>query len=289
MLKLRVWTTEYQKKSPCVLLLGGFDGLHAGHKKLVEKAKSFGLPIGIMSIVGGKEGEALFTLSEREKSFQNAGAQFCFSMPFEKIKDMQAEEFLFALLQEFQVQAFVCGDDFRFGKGALGTPDFIKQATQVCVETLPLVMEDGKKISSSQIKAFVQQGEIQKANRLLGERFFLQGEVVQDRQIGRKLGFPTANIFYPKDKYPLKIGVYETRVCINGTQYNGITNYGSRPTFDNQTVLTETFLDGFSGDLYNQTLTVEFVRFLRDIQKFNGEESLKKQLEEDLRRVREND
>ena len=102
----------------------------------------------------------IFAIREREKSFQNAGAQFCFSMPFEKIKDMQAEEFLFALLQEFQVQAFVCGDDFRFGKGAVGTPDFIKQATQVCVETLPLVMEDGKKISSSKIKAHVQSGEL---------------------------------------------------------------------------------------------------------------------------------
>ena len=134
MLNVHVFKTEYKKGDPCVLLLGGFDGLHAGHKKLVKKAKSFGLPIGIMSIVGGKEGEFLFTLSERKKAFQDAGVQFCFSMPFEKIKNMQAEEFLCLLLQEFQVKAFVCGDDFRFGKGALGTPDFIKQTTQVCVE-----------------------------------------------------------------------------------------------------------------------------------------------------------
>ena len=154
---------------------------------------------------------------------------------------------------------------------------------------LPLVKIDGKKISSSDIKTCLKAGEIERANSLLDEPFFVCGEVIKDRQIGRTLSFPTANILYPKDKFPLKIGVYETRVFVDGKEYKAITNYGARPTFGNETVLTETYLDGFSGDLYGKTLTVSFVRYLRDVQKFNGEEALKKQLQEDIRRVREHD
>ncbi len=289
MLTTVVWTTKYQKNAPCVMLLGGFDGLHAGHKKLVEKAKSFALPIGIMTIVGGKDTENLFTLDERRKIFQSAGIDFAFELPFAEIKNMSAGEFCALLTEEFQVQAFVCGDDFRFGKDALGTPDFIKSSTQVCVETLPLVQKDGKKISSSDIKGYLKQGNIPKANELLGEEFFLQGEVVKDRQIGRTLGFPTANIFYPKNKFPLKIGVYETKIEVEGKVYKAITNYGSRPTFQNQTVITESYLNDFCGDLYGKNLKVQFVRYLREVQKFNGEEALKKQLQEDIRRMRNHD
>ena len=83
--------------------------------------------------------------------------------------------------------------------------------------------------------------------------------------------------------------MYETRVCVDGKVYKGITNYGARPTFENDTVLTETYLDGFAGDLYGKTLRIEFVRYLRDIQKFDGVYALKKQLEEDIGRVRTND
>jgi riboflavin kinase/FMN adenylyltransferase len=145
----------------------------------------------------------------------------------------------------------------------------------------------GEKISSGKIKRLLGDGEIQKANVLLGEEFFLQGKVVKDRQVGRKIGFPTANIPYPQDKYPLKIGVYETRTVVDGKEYKGITNYGARPTFDNDKVVTETYLDGFSGDLYGKELKVHFVRRLRDVQKFESVDALKKQLKYDVRCIRE--
>ena len=285
----RAWTTKYQKHQPCVLLLGGFDGLHAGHKKLVEKAKTYALPIGIMTIIGGKNSESLFTLEERYAAFEKAGVDFAFTLPFTQIKDITAGDFCSILINEFQVQAFVCGDDFHFGKGALGTPTFLKEYTQVCVEALPLVCENGKKISSTDIKVCLQNGDMPKANRLLGENFFLQGTVVKDRQIGRTLGFPTANILYPQGKVLIKKGVYETRVEINGKTYKAVTNFGARPTFQDETVVTETYIDEFDGNLYGQTLQVSFKRYLRDVQKFDGEQALKAQLQEDIRRVREND
>ena len=129
-------------------------------------------------------------------------------------------------------------------------------------------------------------GKTEEAAALLGHPFFLTGEVVQDRQIGRTLNFPTANIVYPVGKYSLKTGVYETRVNVDGKLYKGITNYGARPTFNNDTVVTETYLDGFSGSLYGRRLKVEFVRFLREVKRFDGVEELKAQLTKDIRQVR---
>lgn len=270
------------------MLLGGFDGLHVGHRKLLSRAKASGLPVGVMTIVGGK-GEGLFTENEREDIFRRNGVDFAFELPFAEIRSLSPQEFLRVLHEEFSPKLVVCGEDFRFGAGALGTPQSIKERGQVCVEILPLVEMDGEKVSSRTVKALLKEGEIVKANEMLGERFFLLGKVEKDRQVGRTIGFPTANIAYPKEKFPLKKGVYETRTEVNGKTYKGITNYGARPTFGDESVWTETYLDGFDGDLYGKTLKVEFVRFLREITKFESAEALKAQLQEDIRRVRTND
>jgi riboflavin kinase/FMN adenylyltransferase len=147
----------------------------------------------------------------------------------------------------------------------------------------------GEKISCRKVKELLKSGEVEKANALLGEAFFLCGRVEKDRQVGRTIGFPTANIPYPQDKFPLKKGVYATKTVVDGKEYMGITNYGARPTFDNDKVVTETYLDGFSGDLYGKELTVRFVKYLRDVTKFESVDGLIKQLNEDVRRVREND
>ena len=270
-------------------MLGGFDGLHIGHRKLLARAKESGLPVGLMTIVGGKEEENLFTFAEREEIFRLAGADFVFELPFEEIKGLSPQAFLSLLEREFSPKLFVCGEDFRFGAKAVGTPKMIKESTQVRVEVLPLVEMEGEKVSSTTIKDLLERGQVEKANELLTHHFFLMGKVYADRKIGRTIGFPTANIRYPEGKFPLKIGVYETRVCVDGCMYKGITNYGARPTFEENTVVTETYLDGFSGDLYGKELKVEFVRYLRDIVKFNGVDELKGQLTKDIARVRGND
>ena len=272
-----------------MLILGGFDGLHRGHEKLVSRAKTYGLPVGIMTILGGKEGQSLFTLEERKLLFQEAGIDFMFTLHFEEIKDLSAEAFALLLLENFYVKAFVCGDDFRFGKHAAGNAETLKQATQVRVEVESLLKVNGKKVSTSQIKELLFAGKIEAANTLLAQEFFLLGTVVKDRQIGRTIGFPTANICYPQDKFSLKKGVYETQVTLQGKTYRGITNYGARPTFHEESVVTETYLDDFAGDLYGQELCVRFLRFLRSIERFESAEALKEQLKTDVRRVREND
>lgn len=282
-----VWLTEQPNiLQGSAMLLGGFDGLHVGHRRLLARAKASGFPVGVMTIVGGKE-ESIFTFTEREDVFKRAGVDFVFELPFAEIKDLSPDAFLALLEKNFSPKLFVCGEDFCFGAKATGNPAMIKEWGQVQVEVLPLVEKDGQKVSSRTVKECLERGEISAANALLGEEFFLIGEVKEDRKIGRTLGFPTANIAYPKEKFPLKKGVYETRVCVDGKAYKGITNYGARPTFDNEDVLTETHLDGFSGDLYGRALKVEFVRYLRDIQKFESAEDLKVQLQADIQSVRQ--
>lgn len=284
MLKIVDFTQKRNSASGCVMLLGGFDGLHIGHKKLMETAKTYALPIGVMTILGGKAGLPLFTAEERAEIFAREGADFMLELPFAEIRELSPNAFLNLLKEKFSPKVFVCGDDFRFGKDACGSAEILKTAGQVCVETLCRL--DGEKVSATAVKRFLTLGNMEKANAFLGENYFLIGKVYKDRGVGKTLGFPTANIAYPKDKYPIKKGVYETRVTIGKATYKGITNYGHRPTFNENEDCTETYLDGFSGDLYGKTLKVEFVRYLRDIQKFESAEQLKAQLEKDIARVR---
>ena len=168
----------------------------------------------------------------------------------------------------------------------MGTPALLKQTARIPVEVRPLLTMDGEKVSARAIKRLLATGETARANERLGDEFFLIGKVEKDRQIGRTIGFPTANIVYPNGKFPLKTGVYESFVEVDGKGYKGITNYGARPTFDNDRVLTETYLDGFDGDLYGKLLKVEFVHYLREITRFDSAESLKNQLTKDIERVR---
>lgn len=288
MLKKIILTEKGNIATGTAMLLGGFDGLHIGHRRLLARAKSSGLPVGIMTIVGRRE-DGLFTFAEREEIFKENGVDFVFELPFLEIKDLSPDDFIKLLQKEFSPKLFVCGEDFRFGAGAAGTPETLKKSGRVCVEVLPLVERDGEKVSSRYIKTLIEAGEVEQANALLGERFFVIGEVKKDRQIGRTLGFPTANIVYPQGKRALKKGVYETRVDLDGKVYKGITNYGARPTFSDESVWTETYLDGFLGDLYGRTLKIEFVRYLREICKFESAEDLKGQLIQDIRTVRGND
>ena len=286
MLKTVDLTGKFDKKAPCALLLGGFDGVHIGHRVLVEKAKRTLLPVGIMTIGGGKGGADLFTFPEREEIFSSLGIDFVFELPFAEIRDMSPASFADLLTAEFFPEVFLCGRDFRFGRDAAGTPDFLQGYTGVRTDVSALFGADGKKVSATAVKELLKSGDAEGAARLLGESFFLSGEVIEDRHVGRKMGFPTANILYPEGKFPLKRAVYEARVRLDGRDYKCISNFGARPTFSDDRVLTETYLDGFDGDLYGRMLTVRFVRFLRDIEKFDGAAALKRQLETDIERVR---
>jgi len=272
----------------CALVLGGFDGVHIGHRRLFARAKLQGVPVGVMTIVGAK-GEALFTLDERLSIFREAGADFVVPFQFADICEKSAEDFLRELEDSFSPAYYVCGSDFRFGKGAKGDADTIAKVSSVPVIKENLVAHGGEKVATRSLKTMLAKGEVEGMRVLLGAPFFVEGEVVHGRSVGRKMGFPTANIFYPKGKALLMEGVYGVRASVDGKAYKGIANFGGQPTFDETQVRLEVHLDGYKGDLYGRVLKVEFCSFLRPVQKFQDLQALKAQLESDIRKVREDD
>ena len=272
----------------CALVLGGFDGMHLGHHRLIARAKEVGAPIGLMTIVGGK-GDSLYTLEERLDIFRKAGVDFVVPFEFADICEKSAEEFLQGLEECFAPVAYVCGADFRFGKGAKGNADEIKQMSKVPVIKEELVLYGGEKIATRTLKELLVEGKVDEMRKMLGSPFFMTGEVVYGRKVGRIIGYPTANFNYPVGKLPIKEGVYCVAVEVDGKPYKGIANFGGQPTFGDYRVRLEVHLDGFDADLYGYILTVEFLSYLRPVKKFGDMEELRTQLDEDIKKVREND
>lgn len=270
-------------QSPCALLLGGFDGFHTGHGTLLSEAKKTGLPVGLTTISGGKTGGDLFTFQERETVFDREGFSFAIELPFsDALKNTPAEAFLGALFARLNVRAIFCGEDFRFGKDAGGTPELLKRAAPCPVTVLPLKTENGEKIAVSAIKKRLAEGNVAAANKELRGGFFVQGIVEHGRQVGRSYGFPTLNVSYPARKFPLRDGVYAGFAETPAGNYPAIVNLGARPTFALDEKKVEAYLKGFDGDLYGAEVRIYFTEFLRPVMKFSGKEALQAQLLKDI-------
>lgn len=283
---LKVLKAGESFSEPCALLLGGFDGLHAGHTSLLAAAKDKGLPVGLTSISGGKSGGDIFTFSEREYIFEKAGFSFAVEYPFtEELKNTSAEAFLSELFSRINAKAVFCGEDFRFGKGALGTSGLLKKLAPCEVCVLPIVREHGNKVAVSRTKELLASGRTEEANAQLFHKFFLQGEVERGRQVGRTLGFPTLNLSYPREKFPLPDGVYGGYTETSEGVFPSVINFGSRPTFGVDEKKTEAYLKGFDGDLYGQTVQIYPEFYIRPVRKFSTEEELRNQLKKDIQRI----
>ncbi|MDE6412250.1 MAG: hypothetical protein K2L02_06980 [Clostridia bacterium] len=270
----------------CALLLGGFDGFHLGHSALLNAAKQTGLPVGLMTISGGKAGSDIFTLAEREVIFDRAGFSFVWEIEFTKaFQNTSAEDFLHGLFEKIAAKAVFCGEDFRFGKGAYGTIELLKKLAPCPVNILPLEKVNGKKVSATEIKNYLAEGQMREVNRLLSSDFFLQGIVERGRGVGHTYGFPTLNVSYPKEKFALSEGVYGGYAETDAGRYPSVINFGARPTFGVEEKKVEAYLKGFSGDLYETTVRIFPTEFLRPIQKFSSEEELKNQLKKDIQKI----
>lgn len=275
-----------------ILALGYFDAVHKGHQKVLKKAVSVAsenncTPSALI-FFGGKTKKDVFTLNERLRRIFLTGIKTVIVK--ELSKDFMALtklEFLKELTSLYDIKAVVSGSDFTFGKNAEGNVQTLKEFFgEDNVYTQNLEEENGEKISSSSIKNALSKGDILTANTLLGGNYFISGEVIRGKGLGRDLGFPTANVLLGENKYPINSGVYVTFTVINGVVYPAITNVGAQPTVNGKDTVIETYIDGFSGDLYGKSLTVYFVERIRDIKKFNSIKELKEQLEKDLRSIR---
>lgn len=287
-------------KTEIILALGFFDSVHLGHLKLIETTKNlakkysaydcvFTFKNDYLSDFKGLKG-VVNTYEERLEKLEKLSVKsVIFSVFTKELSRVSASDFLMLIKNNFNIKAIVCGCDYRFGFGGEGNVALLKEfcnKNEIELVVVEDVYYESEKVSTTLVKKLLLSGDVKTANMLLTYPYEICGEVIKDRQVGRKLGFPTANVLIDKQKAPLKVGVYKTYVIIDGKKYNCITNYGSRPTYSLDSVLIETYIDGFSGDLYGKEITVYFTDYIRDCIKFDSEKQLIEQLKSDLEKIR---
>ena len=283
-----------------IYALGFFDGVHLGHQALLqacrELADKHGCKVGAVtftshpdSLVLGQSPALLNTTADRAQLLYSFGVDVVKEIPFDReLMTTHWSDFLSSLVA-IGAAGFVCGDDFRFGSGGLGTP---KKLAAYCEKReLPyaIVSEqlmDGERISSTRIRKALEQGDIGNASRLLGHPHVLTGIVIPGKQLGRKLNFPTANLPYPDQLVTPRLGVYVCVATVDETPYLSLCNIGTRPTVEGEGVNAEVHLLDFDGDLYGKKLAIGFCAFLRPEKKFASLEELKAQIETDISVVR---
>ena len=282
-----------------IFALGFFDGVHLGHQALLKACRELAeqncCHTGTVTftahpdaLVLGKAPVLLTTTEDRKRLLQAYGAESVWELPFDKeIMTTHWADFLTQLV-EAGAAGFVCGDDFRFGAGGIGTAKklaaFCEKRNMPCA-IVPEQVLDGGRISSTRIRELLEAGEVAAANRLLGHAHILSGVVVEGKQLGRTLGFPTANLSLPDGVLIPKFGVYATEVTAEGKTYPAVTNIGTRPTVNGQGVNAECHLLDFVGNLYGKEITVAFYDFLRPEQRFDSLEEFKAQIAADADKV----
>lgn len=275
------------------LALGSFDGVHIAHRKVLDlpcdhkkTAVTFGMPPKMF--FEGKS-ELITTYSDKVEILKSLGFDEVISLDFESIKNTEPQDFLDFLLKKYNPTVISCGFNYRFGKNGAGDVTLLKSFCEskgieciICDE----VQSDGVAVSSSLIRNLLKNGEIDKANTLLGRPFSFCGEIIKGDGRGRTMGFPTVNQKYPEELVKVKFGVYKTTVQIDGKCYDAITNIGMRPTFKSDYIISETYIKDFSGDLYGKNVRVFLNSFLRSEKKFASKEELMKQIEEDINQIK---
>ncbi len=284
-----------------IFALGFFDGVHLGHQALLREtvrlAREKGVTAGAVTfsdhpdgLVSGSAPKLLNTAADRNGLLQAYGIQNILELPFDEgVKDTHWASFLSQLVVA-GAAGFVCGDDFRFGSGGLGTPKKLEAFCQkrgIAYAIVPQQEVDGVRVSSTHIRGLLEQGEMRQANRFLGHPHVLTGEVVPGRQLGRTIGIPTANVLIPEGLAVPKLGVYAGHTVVDGKPYRTVTNIGSRPTVGGHQVRMESWLLDFEGDLYGKKLTLALLDFLRPERKFDSLEELKAQILQDAQLVKE--
>ena len=283
-----------------VFALGFFDGVHLGHQALlaecVRMAKA--MDCETAAVTFERHPQSLFrpevppllsTLSDRFRLLLRYGIGHVCPYPVtEEVMGKNWQDFLLELIESGAV-GFVCGDDFRFGRGGAGNAgtlrEFCRERKLPCV-IVPEQTLDGVRISSSYIRRQIESGDMATAVRYLGHGHMLTGTVVTGRRLGRKLGFPTANIELPENVIVPRHGVYACYAYVGQKRYMAVCNVGSRPTVQGHQVRTETWLLDFSGDLYGRAVTLEFLYFLRPEQRFQSVDALKEAVLNDAENTR---
>ena len=290
--------SELKQNPNLSVALGFFDGVHLGHKAVIENAVNFARKQGEKSAVitfkdhpcryfYDLKPEYILTRDERRHRIEALGVDYMFELDFSLFANLWAEEYLKdVLVKNFSPIAISTGFNHNFGKLKQGNTEFLQKYSREFryryFLTPPQQIGD-EIISSTAIRSTLIEGDIEKANAMLGYNFGVSGVVVKGKHLGRAIGFPTANIIYPNELIRLPLGVYATKVCLGTKVYFGVTNFGKCPTVsDCDTACVETNILNFEEDIYGKILRVEFLHYIRPEKKFSDVEELKSQIGRDL-------
>ena len=287
-MSIRVTRLGDAESKPRHVAIGTFDGVHVGHRQVIDKADTvLTFDPHPLSVIHPEAAPKLIMPFEVKRDvIEGLGVSELVIIPFDKgFSTIRAEDFCSQILVEtLGAEHVSVGENFRFGAKAKGDPDMLASRAEFSTRVVPLVEVDGETVSSSRIRALVAAGEVDAAMRCLGAPYLLEGEVVEGDRRGRDLGFPTANIV-PSDEYVYPgHGVYAA--FANG--HAAAVNVGVRPTFETgRRMLVESYLIDFDGDLYGRPLRVAFIARLRGEKRFASVDELVAQMHRDVEEARE--
>lgn len=281
------------------LALGFFDGVHIAHQKVISNAVDFAKKNNVKSaVVTLREHPVCYLkkvspsyISQRKYSYQQIeklGVDYLIELDFEDVSNLSAQEYLKdILIKYFSPVAIFTGFNHTFGHNRGGNPEFLSENQSVYnykyFEISPQKFNT-EIVSSSKIREYLKNGEIQDANGMLGREFCVSGIVIEGNKIGRTIGFPTANIHYPENIIEIPNGVYAVKVIVKDKEYSGIANFGTKPTVcDDCSKILEVNIFDFDENIYFQNIEVKFLKFIRSEKKFSNLTELKEQIQKDIK------
>lgn len=285
-----------------VMTAGFFDGIHLGHQMLIKKAKkaseSRKIPLVVLTFwpypkqfyTSIKTPYPILTTQEDKANiFKKMGVDIVLEVEFNlEIQKMDPQEFVNHYIRAAHTSLFIAGLDFTYGKKDIANMDLLPSYSNgdFCVEKFPFACIGGQKVSSSKIRQEIEQNQLGIADKLLGRNYLTKGKVITGEQIGRTLGFPTANVDNSANYLMPSDGVYFTKVTIKNQSYWGITSVGNKPTYEGKKQFVETYILDFDQDIYGETLEINWLKFDRFQVKFNSVKELTNEIANDELKMR---
>ena len=289
---------DYSQKTPLALSIGMFDGVHHGHQTIIKNLNSAAQNKDLESAIltfwphprtvfnPNDDLKLLNTIEEKTYLLEKNKVQHLFLKEFdEEFRNLTGEEFVKQILiDKLNVKHLIIGHDHTFGKNRSGDFNLLqKMSSEYGFEVVQVEAVDfqDRHISSTQIRNALMNGEINTANEMLGYHYSVSGEVIHGKKLGRTIGYPTANISVNPMKFLPKKGAYIVDAFVKNQQFKGMLSIGTNPTVDGKSLSVEVYILDFDGDIYGETISVNFRQFLHDEIKFDGLQQLIERLDED--------